>query len=451
VRLGELIDAGDIEVMTGDEIGKLAYGTGPYVFVRTSDLANWELKADPKQGVSRKIYEKYASKQDVQADDVFLVRDGTYLIGVAALVSPWDREVIYQSHILKLRATPGADISGALLLLALSSPIVQRQIRAKQFTADIIDTLGNRYRELVLPVPSGSSERANLHRTVTSLVNERAELRERIRRIPYWVQGVLRTSDPNAQIPTTEPDEVRNIGSTIDSTLILNHVYLPRYYNPDIENEIRALSDTHEMVVVGDLVDRGLISISTGDEVGKMAYGTGSVPFIRTTDFANWELRLDPKHAIASGIYAGLKDKQDVMPDDILLVRDGTYLVGSSAVVTVHDGPLTYCGGLYKLRSEDPDELDPYLLLALLNTPVARAQMRAKQFTRDVIDTLGNRISEVQLPIPRDASQRGAVAAASRTAVERRAILREEARRLIGELTGGAVSRANAPTSSVVI
>lgn len=48
------------------------------------------------------------------------------------------------------------------------------------------------------------------------------------------------------------------------------------------------------------------------------------------------------------------------------------------------------------------EQLDPYLLLALLNCPIVKRQMRAKQFTRDVIDTLGKRIFEVILPVAKD-------------------------------------------------
>jgi type I restriction enzyme M protein len=56
-----------LSISTGDEVGKLAYGTGPVPFIRASDLANWEIKTDPKHGVSRDIYEALRTKQDIQA------------------------------------------------------------------------------------------------------------------------------------------------------------------------------------------------------------------------------------------------------------------------------------------------------------------------------------------------------------------------------------------------
>ncbi|MEN8133097.1 MAG: hypothetical protein ABFS45_23550, partial [Pseudomonadota bacterium] len=52
------------------------YGTGTIPFIRTSDFSNWEIKHDPKQGVSEEIYEQYAESQNVKEGDILLVRDG---------------------------------------------------------------------------------------------------------------------------------------------------------------------------------------------------------------------------------------------------------------------------------------------------------------------------------------------------------------------------------------
>ena len=57
--------------------------------------------------------------------------------------------------------------------------------------------------------------------------------------------------------------------------------------------------------------------------------------------------------------------------------------------------------------------------------------MRTKQFTRDVIDTLGNRIEEVVLPIPKNAALRKAIS----TAVEQVIQSRIKARNIITGLT----------------
>jgi len=161
----------------------MAYGTGTIPFVRTSDISNWEIKSDPKQGVSEAIYQQYAQSHDVKAGDILFVRDGTYLIGTACMVSKHDGPMLYQSHLLKLRLTEKAPITSALLLAVLASPTVRQQIRAKQFTADIIDSIGHRFNELILPVPKDEAMRESISREVQEIIDERGRMRERMREI----------------------------------------------------------------------------------------------------------------------------------------------------------------------------------------------------------------------------------------------------------------------------
>ena len=193
-----------------------------------------------------------------------------------------------------------------------------------------------------------------------------------------------------------------HLGFTITQNEILNSIYLPIYYNPEIRTQLDSLKDTYDLITIGQLVEDGLISINTGDEVGKLAYGTGQIPFIRTSDIANWEIKLDPKQGLSEDIYAKLALKQDVRPYDILMVRDGTYLVGTCAMISPSETKIVYQSHLFKIRSNDHNKFNPYLLLALLSSPIVKHQIRAKQFTQDIIDTLGRRIMELELPIPKD-------------------------------------------------
>lgn len=167
----------------------MAYGTGTIPFIRTSDISNWELKSDPKQGVSPAIYESFQKKVDVRAGDILMVRDGTYLIGISAIITEQDTRMLFQSHILKLRVNPNTLISHWLLFACLNSDIVRRQIRSKQFTQDIIDTLGNRIQEIIIPVPKDAAKRLAIEETTKTVVEERARLRDLARRVGYDIEG----------------------------------------------------------------------------------------------------------------------------------------------------------------------------------------------------------------------------------------------------------------------
>jgi len=319
----------------------------------------------------------------------------------------------------------------------MNSPTVKLQIRACQFTADIIDTVGNRYYDIVLPIPRNEQNRQDISDRVKKVIDDRARLREVIRRIPLWAQGVIAHANELTPLATFQKDKLGgNSGSLLSLCKVNRSIFIPRYYDPDIDSELRRLAETQELISLDDLVQQKVISWSTGVEPGKMAYGTGLIPFVRTSDISNWEVKADPKQGISEEIYQQYCYNQDVQPEDILVVRDGTYLVGTSCIITEHDTKILFCGGLYKLRVAKQDKLDSYLLLALLNTPIVRRQMRAKQFTRDIIDTLGKRLFEVVLPIPKDVKLRNEIAKHTREVAQSRIQLRNEIKNIALEVEG---------------
>lgn len=213
------------------------------------------------------------------------------------------------------------------------------------------------------------------------------------------------------------------------------HVLAPRYYDPGLIGLLDGMQDTHDLLKFGDLLEAGVLEMRTGDEVGKLAYGTGDIPFIRTSDLSNWELKADPKHAVSREIYERLRAKQDVRPEDILMVKDGTYLIGTCALITSADTQVLYQSHLYKIRvCRNEFGFDAYSLLATLSSDVVQQQIRSKQFTQDIIDSLGDRIRELVLPVPKSAATRNSISALTKRSIELRAeakLLADEARRSV--------------------
>ena len=217
------------------------------------------------------------------------------------------------------------------------------------------------------------------------------------------------------------------LGFVLKKNAIKENVLSPRYYDPKITQDLAALKESHNLYVFRQLVDEGVLAVSTGDELGKLAYGTGRVPFIRTSDISNWELKADPKHGVDHNIYESFRRKQDVRAGDILMVKDGTYLIGTCAIITEADTQLIYQSHLYKIRvHENKYGLNTYLLLAVLSSPAVQRQIRAKQFTQDIIDSLGERLYELVLPIPKPKHRCEEITNLVRRAVQ----LRIEAREL---------------------
>ena len=223
--------------------------------------------------------------------------------------------------------------------------------------------------------------------------------------------GIGKDDTPNIivrflQYSKEEELEYDHLGFVIKSSDIIDHIYLPKYYNPEIQKRLDRLRETHDLVRLGDLIKGEALQVQTGDEVGKLSYRTGNVPFIRTSDIANWEIKADPKHGLSEEIYESYKDRQDVKEGDILMVRDGTYLVGTCAMITSLDIKMVYQSHMYKIRSLDHERINPYLLLNILSSPIVQNQIYAKRFTQDIIDTLGRRLHELIIPMPKDEATR---------------------------------------------
>ncbi len=446
VSVGSLIQEGRLELRQGNYIGKIHYGSGTYPYVRTSDLANWELRGSPKHGVSQAVYDQWATKQDVLPGDVLLVHEGTYLIGTSAYVTTSDHRFLFQHHLAKLRSLAGSPLlGGALLAALLSAPVVQAQIRSKQFTADIIDSIVGRLLEVVLPIPRDAKRRAELAARAESAYEERARRRVALSRLFGRIDKVLAAgewtdeddSDGASSFGAVLGGWARARSFRLDDDLVKADILLPRYYDPATAQALEALARNCDLVSVGELAQLGVLSLSTGHEVGKLAYGTGTIPFVRTSDLGNWELKRDPKQLVSQAIYDSFSTRQSVKARDILLVRDGTYLVGNSAMVTDADLPMLFSGGMYRVRVTKPSKLDPFLLLALLNSTTVRQQMRNKQFTRDVIDTLGQRFLEVVLPLPKSPDLVRKLAEVTRSHLQRRSAVRQDLVRLGAEVESG--------------
>jgi type I restriction enzyme M protein len=227
-----------------------------------------------------------------------------------------------------------------------------------------------------------------------------------------------------------------HLGFLLPSNAIRNRILVPKYYNPEIEADLSRLSATHDTISIGDLHKKGILTLETGIEIGKMAYGTGKIPFIRTSDISNWEIKADFKHGVSQAIYESERSRVDVVPGDILMVRDGTYLIGTTAIVTPSDVPMLFQSHIFRIRVAKPDILSPWLLLACLNAPIVRRQIRAKQFTQDIIDTLGKRVFELVLPIPKDRGLQERIADETRSVIQTRVELRNRAKELALEVEG---------------
>ncbi len=186
---------------------------------------------------------------------------------------------------------------------------------------------------------------------------------------------------------------------------ITNPYYLiPRYYDQKtnilLEEEAKDLSAN--IISFQEMIDKGWISIKKGHEVGSDAYGTGDVPFVRTSDISNFEISIDPTKSISNEIYHRFAKEQNLRPGNILMVVDGRYRIGRTAILHSYNAK---CIAQSHLRiisvNEDVSPIDPFELLYLLSMKSVQRDIRSLVFIQSTLGSIGARIKEVKIPIPK--------------------------------------------------
>lgn len=198
-----------------------------------------------------------------------------------------------------------------------------------------------------------------------------------------------------------ELEEESTLGFVVATNEIAENIYIPETYKPEIKQALSKIrkSKDFELVKVADLVEKGILQIKRGNEIGSKYYGTGEIPFVRTTDIVNWEIKTNKIKAVAEEIYLQYKKQQDIKENDILFVNDGTFLIGKSAMITSEDTKCIIQSHLRKIRVLKPEELNPFYLFYLLNSKIIQQQVEMLTFTQATLSTLGNRIMDFELPI----------------------------------------------------
>ena len=199
-----------------------------------------------------------------------------------------------------------------------------------------------------------------------------------------------------------------NLGSFIALSDIQDNVWLPKFYSLNVVNDRQKYEQSgHTLISIGDLVDQKVVELvgSGGATVESDYYGDGTVPFIRTSDIDNWEVSEGPTHCVSDEVYNQVKASQDVKKDDILMVKDGTFMIGKTAIITDLDTKIVLQSHFIRLRVIDNEKMSPYLLLGLLNTAVVRKQFDSNVFTQSSISTIGKRIRKLTLVMPKSSKE----------------------------------------------
>lgn len=197
----------------------------------------------------------------------------------------------------------------------------------------------------------------------------------------------------------------------LNSNQIKNKIYIPSYYT-GVEKTLKKLENDDKFILtnIKKLTKQKIIYTNKGGylprgaEIGSHVYGLGDIPFIRTSEFFNWEVKLDSNKKTSEEVFEQYRERQNIEEGDILLVKDGgSNLIGSTAYITELDTKIIIQSHIYQFKVlENNEAIDSFLLLFLLNLDFVQKQIQAITFIQGTIATIGNRIMDVILPIPKD-------------------------------------------------
>lgn len=182
------------------------------------------------------------------------------------------------------------------------------------------------------------------------------------------------------------------------SVILRGGYFVPRYFENDAL--ISEYKESKRFISVGELVEQGYLRIHSGHEVGSDAYGTGSIPFIRTSDLSNFEISSDPTNSVSEEIYEQYSKQQNLKEGDILFIADGRYRIGKTAIINKYNIRCIIQSHIDIFSLSDNAPIKPYEFVYLMNSQIVQEQIRNLVFIQSTLGTLGNRIKEIQIPLP---------------------------------------------------
>ena len=201
---------------------------------------------------------------------------------------------------------------------------------------------------------------------------------------------------------------------------------VPRYCikENNWKNKERFEFDVKGFVSIKELVESNQLIVRKGNEVGSEAYGTGDIPFVRTSDLINLEINYDPTKSVSEDVYSKFKRLQNINENDILMVADGRYRIGKTSMIL--DG-MTKCvvqSHVKIIRVLESRVYSPFELLYVLNQKSVIQQIRSLIFIQSTLGSVGNRLNELILPIPeKNESWKLMIQDFSETLIERNRLL----------------------------
>ena len=148
-------------------------GLGDIPYVRAGDIVDWEIYKNPISSVTEEVYlSSKGNGVDLEERDIIFVKEGSYRVGDVAMLSKHDTKILLNSHCLVFRVDENRnnfDIDAFYLLYLFSHPLTKKQLYNKVMIDTTLPNIGDRWKELKLPIFIDCAERIAIKKKLRKL------------------------------------------------------------------------------------------------------------------------------------------------------------------------------------------------------------------------------------------------------------------------------------------
>lgn len=154
--LGDLVNAGYLKVCGGHGSPSADVRGGNIPYIKVSDLRNGSMNPNPSNMVSKTVARRYwrADSSGLKPYDIVTPARASKNIGEPVMVLPGQEEVVLTKEVLVFSVSEEAPFDSFFLMWALCSPQVLRQWERVVFMQTNREDVGDRWREVLVPLPS---------------------------------------------------------------------------------------------------------------------------------------------------------------------------------------------------------------------------------------------------------------------------------------------------------
>ena len=204
-----------------------------------------------------------------------------------------------------------------------------------------------------------------------------------------------------------DPDDIDNqFTFTVQYSEIDRNALVPSYYRSKKAQPVNVPAG-RTGITLGELEEDGVIQCWDGHgSPSATAKGQGTIPYIRVKDIVNWEMYRNPISMVPIETFQRMtKNKRLPEEGDIIMVRRGSYRIGTVAMASSRDKNVLLTRELLTIRVVDDQNqygITPFYLLASLSSEFVQAQMSGYVFTDTTLPNLADRWRDLVLPVHDD-------------------------------------------------